>query len=338
MAAGTIPISMTQQLDVYAQPLAGGQLYIIQAGTVSTPQDAFQDVALTIKQPYPMSLDAAGRVPQFFLDNTINATVKIRLQDKNGVVQLAADNVLIIGPAGGTGGGGTPVDPSTVYQTGDIKLRYDIGVHPGASPGWVRANGLTIGSSTSGATMPENGTHGETQALFLHLYNKDLTLTVSGGRTGNALNDWTANKNIATPDFRGIVPGGLDGMGNTLASRLTSAYFGTDATILGAFGGTQSQLIAQNQLPNISPTFAGTSVVIPTETFSAITGTIAPPLACQTGLGTGAATGSGFATSTFTLHVTSVPAGTISSINGGVGPSGLVTVQPTKLCTIYLKL
>ena len=65
--AGTIPISMTQQFDIFGKPLAGGQLYIIQSGTVSTPQDAFQDTGLTILQPYPMTLDAGGRVPQFFL-------------------------------------------------------------------------------------------------------------------------------------------------------------------------------------------------------------------------------------------------------------------------------
>ena len=213
MAAGTIPISMTQQLDIYAQPLAGGQLYIIQAGTVSTPQDAFADVALTIKQPYPMTLDAGGRVPQFFLDQFggINATVKIRLQDKNGVVQLSSDGVLIIGPSGGTGGGpGTTVDPSTIYQTGDIKPRYGVGVHPGVTPGWVRCNGLTIGSATSGAS---ERAFADTQALFNYLWITDTSLVVVGGRGANAAADWTANKTIALPDWRGAVPSGLDGYG-----------------------------------------------------------------------------------------------------------------------------
>ena len=67
MSAGTIPISMTQQLDLYGQPLKGGELYIIVAGTVSTPQDAFARMSrlMTVKQPYPMALDAAARVPQF---------------------------------------------------------------------------------------------------------------------------------------------------------------------------------------------------------------------------------------------------------------------------------
>jgi hypothetical protein len=57
---GTIPLSMTQQFDVYGQPLAGAKLYLIQAGTVSTPQNGFQDLDLTIPLPNPITLDAAG--------------------------------------------------------------------------------------------------------------------------------------------------------------------------------------------------------------------------------------------------------------------------------------
>jgi len=73
--SGTIPLSMTQQFDVYGKPLAGGQLYLIQAGTVSTPQNGFQDSALTIPLPNPITLDAAGRIPQFFL---ADGSIKVR--------------------------------------------------------------------------------------------------------------------------------------------------------------------------------------------------------------------------------------------------------------------
>ena len=336
MAAGTIPISMTQQLDVYAQPLAGGQLYIIQAGTVSTPQDAFQDVALTIKQPYPMTLDAAGRVPQFFLDNTINATVKIRLQDKYGVVQLAADNVLIIGPAGGTGGGGTTVDPSTVYQTGDIKPRYGVGVHPGAIPGWVRCNGLTIGSSTSGASMPE-GARPECLALFQYLWNTDPNLAVTPTRGGSASADWTANKQIATPDFRGYALGALDDMGNSAAGRL-GAFF-ANATTLGAAGGVAGMTLAQNQLPNVTPAFSGsaTTINVTSSVNNILTGTIAGTQ-LSSGSGQGTATGSGFASNQVGSSGPFTPTGTVSSINGNVGQVGFGLISPRKLCTFYLKL
>ena len=77
--SGTIPLSMTQQFDVYGQPLSGGQLYIMQAGTVATPQNPYQDAALTILNPNPIILDAAGRIPQFFL---ADGYIKIRLTDK----------------------------------------------------------------------------------------------------------------------------------------------------------------------------------------------------------------------------------------------------------------
>jgi hypothetical protein len=76
MAAGTIPgISMTQQLDQFAKPLGGGKLFLIQAGTNSTPQNCFQDTALTLAYPNPITLDAAGRVPQLFC---ADGNIKIR--------------------------------------------------------------------------------------------------------------------------------------------------------------------------------------------------------------------------------------------------------------------
>src|SRR5215472_17929282 len=121
--SGTIPLELTQQLDEFGQPLSGGQLYIIQAGTVATPQNAYQDQALTIALPNPIVLDSAGRIPQFFL---ADEQIKVRLQDRYGVVKFVADNLLVIGPStGGGGGGGGSVDPTTVLQTGDIKVRYD---------------------------------------------------------------------------------------------------------------------------------------------------------------------------------------------------------------------
>lgn len=243
--AGTIPLSMTQQFDVYGKPLAGGQLYIIQAGTVSTPQDAFQDTGLTIKQPYPMTLDAAGRVPQFFV---ADGSVKIRLQDKTGVVQLAADSVLVIGPSAG-GGGGSTVDPTQLIQTGMMMFRHGVG----AISGFVRLNNLTVGSATSGATERANQ---DCQALFLLLW-PDLNLTVSGGRGASAAADWTANKTITTPDWRGYALSGLDDMGNAPSGRLTVAFFGNSPVVLGNPGGGESFTLASTHIPAVP--FSGTT-------------------------------------------------------------------------------
>jgi hypothetical protein len=322
--AGTIPISMTQQFNEYAQPLAGGQLYIIQAGTVSTPQDAFQDLALTIKQPYPMSLDAAGRVPQFFL---ADGTVKIRLQDAHGVVQLAADQVLVIGPSSGSGGGGGAIDPTTIYQTGDMKPRYGVGAHTG----WVRGNGLTIGSATSGATERANL---DCQALFQHLWGADSSLAVSGGRGGSGSADWTANKQLTLPDWRGYVMSALDDMGNTAANRL-GAFF-ANATTLGSAGGAPGMTITTSNLPPYTPA----ATLLDTRTWGVTS-------ANGAGLGTQSAPGSpptfqalAVSAGIPVVPVVTVTGGSISwtpTPQGGVStPFGLIS--PRKLVTFYLKL
>jgi hypothetical protein len=163
-AAGTIPFSLSQQFDSLGKPLANCFFYTIQAGTTSTPQTAYQDSALTLALPNPMRCDAAGRLPQFYLADGL---IKVRITDKNGVAQAypnganGIDNIQVIGPSGGGGGGGV-VDPTTILTTGDLKVSYGTGL----LSGFVRANGRTIGSATSGATERANA---DTNALFLSL-------------------------------------------------------------------------------------------------------------------------------------------------------------------------
>lgn len=237
--SGSISLSMSQQFDEYGKPLAGGLLYTIEAGTTSTPQNAYQDSALTLPWPNPIVLDAAGRIPQLFF---ADGSIKIRLTDSAGVQQLVADNVLVVGPSSGSGGGGS-VDATTVLATGDIKVKYGTGT----LSGFVRANGRTIGSASSGATERANA---DAQSLFEYLWGADANLSVSSGRGASANADWTANKTIALPDWRGRAIAGLDDMGNTAASRLTASYFGATATVLGAAGGTESHTLTQAQMPS----------------------------------------------------------------------------------------
>jgi hypothetical protein len=227
--AGTINLSLTQQLDEYGKPLSGGQLWIIQAGTVSTPQNAYQDSALSIPLPNPITLDAAGRIPQFFL---ADGQIKVRLQDKFGVVKFTQDNLLVIGPSAGGGGGGGSVDPTTVLQTGDIKIRYDTAI----LSGFVRCNGKTIGNASSGATELADAS---AQALFNFLWITDTALAVTpGGRGASANADWTANKQLALPDGRSRILAMLGDMGNADAGFWTGVTFTKgNSTTLGALGG-----------------------------------------------------------------------------------------------------
>ncbi len=313
MAAGTIPgISMTQQLDSQGRPLNGGKLYLIQAGTTSTPQNCYQDSGLTIAWPNPITLDSAGRVPQLFC---ADGSIKIRLTNSAGVQQLVADGLLVVGPSGG-GGGGSSVDPTTIAATGDMKVAYGTSV----LSGWVRANGRTIGSATSGATERANA---DCQALFQYLWGADANLAVSGGRGASAAADWAANKTIALPDWRGRALAGLDDMGNSAAGRLTATYFGTAATVLGATGGAESSSLVTANLPPYTPsgTIAGNTTL--------------PYLAsnAQTGSNNNVYAPSGTSGTIATSFV-----GTFTGSPQGGTSTAFKSVSPMMLTTIYLKL
>lgn len=248
--AGSISLSLSQQFDELGEPLAGGLLYFIEAGTTSTPQNAFQDYDLAITHPNPLTLDAAGRVPQLFF---ADGFIKIRLTNSDGVPQITADNILVVGPSSGSGGGGS-VDPTTVFQTGDVMwLDYQ-----GTRTGWVRDNGRTIGSATSGATERANA---DTSALFTYLWTNfsNTVCAVSGGRGASAAADYAANKTIALPDKRGYVHGGLDDMGNSAAGRYANVpVVSGDVLTAGSVIGEATHTLAKASLPTLIYTAAVT--------------------------------------------------------------------------------
>jgi microcystin-dependent protein len=335
--AGTIPLSLTQQFDEFGKPLSGGLLWIIQAGTVATPQQPYQDSGLSIVMPNPIPLDAAGRVPQFFL---ADGQIKVRLTDKNGVVQLARDGILVIGPSisGGGGGGGSSVDPTTILQTGMLALFYGIG----SVPGFVRANGRSIGNSSSGATERANS---DALALFLFLFAADPNLTLrnsSGGaipRTGSdavAATAWANARQLDLPDWRGRAIAGLDDMGNAAAGRLTASYWGGSGIVLGQSGGLESNLLDVTKIP----AHQHDAFVFDPGHFHTIQ---------QNSLGVGTGTSPNYFysfqaptptdTKTTGVRVRSTAGGAADDKTGLIG-GGLphANVQPTMLTTIYLKM
>jgi len=314
--AGTIPgFSLTPQFDQFGKIAPGCRLFCIQAGTTNAPQNSYQDSGLTILNPYPLIADSTGRLPQFFV---ADGTIKLRLTDSKGTQLFVGDNLLVVGASSG-GGGGSPVDPTTVMQTGQIALWYGIGIQSG----FVRANGRSIGSSLSSATERANA---DTQALYSFLWSADPNLAVSGGRGASAAADWSANKNLALPDYRGRAIAGLDDMGNSAAGRLTASYFGTAGTVLGAVGGAESVTMAAANL--IQHTHNNT-LTDP--------GHIHSYAASFGGAGLGGGNPGGYAAAYNTSSAT-----TGISINnapaGAASPTPMRTVQPTMVATIYLKL
>lgn len=318
--AGTVPgFSLVPQFDLSGKIAPGCKLYVIQAGTVSTPQNAYQDSGLTLLQPNPMTCDAAGRLPQWFV---ADGNIKLRLTDKNGVQIFVQDGLLVVGASSG-GGGGSPVDPTTVLTSCDMKVAYGTSV----LSGFVRANGRTIGNATSGATERANA---DTSALFACLYNADANLVVSGGRGASAAADFAANKTIALPDMRGRAMAGLDDMGNTAAGVLTGTNFGVTPTVLGAKGGAESHSVAQANLPNVSLSSASLSVAMVNADLVHRGSTAGMTYASGTG-------------GTLTVRPIDLTISTLSASISGTVPLGgsgtaLPTVSPLILMTIYIKL
>lgn len=316
-AAGSISLSLSQQFNSLGRPLNGGKLYFYVAGTTATPQSAYQDTALTIAYPNPITLDAAGRVPAFYL---ADGSIKIRLTDSAGVTQVVADNVLVIGASSG-GGGGSSVDATTILATGDFKLVYNTG----NLTGFVRCNGRTIGNATSGATERANA---DTSALFVALYTADTNLSVSGGRGASAAADYAANKALTLPDCKSRTLAGLSDMGGTDSGRLTTTYFGCTGLVLGCAGGAESTTLTAAQIPSITSTVSVTS---------ASSGIVAATIASTNfTFGNSGSTQAGSLLGVGAVAVTATSTGTGTSNN--TSGSAHRTVQPTILVTIYIKL
>lgn len=320
--AGTVPgFSLTPQFDATGTIAPGCKLYTQVAGTTSTPQTVYQDSALTISLPYPVLCDSSGRLPQWF---AADGQIKLRLTTASGTQVFVGDNLLVIGASSG-GGGGSPVDPTTIIATGDLKARYGTGV----LTGFVRANGRTIGSATSGATERANS---DTQALFEYLWDADANLTVSTGRGANAAADWTANKTIALPDWRGRAMAFLDDMGNSAAGRLTTTYFGTSPIVLGAASTfLESRTITTPNLPAYTPagSISNGAITFPNVAFA------------TDAVGGDAAIALGPLTSGTNLTAVLNPAQAATTFTGtaqGGTSTPFSVIPPTMLATIYVKL
>ena len=191
--------------------------------------------------------------------------------------------------------------------------------------GWLPCNSLTIGSASSGATSRANA---DTQALFYHLWNFS-SLTVSGGRGASAAADWSANKTITTPDFRGRVIAGLDTMGTTAAGRLTSTTITGGAETVGNSGGSQTVALTSDQ--NGAHSHSGSADVAGAHTHTV-------GLSASFQADSGSTVGRVIVTTSTTE--TSSAGNHTHTITVGSSGSGTAhnNVQPAMVCSIYIKL
>lgn len=236
MAGHIAGLGYSQRMDVNGDPLAGAKLYVYSAGT-STPASVYEDYSLSIEHSFPITADAAGIIPMFWV---ADGSYRVRLTDAAGNEVFDDDGIVAIGPSSGTGGGGGSTTPeAAIFQTGDMIW----GPISGTRSGWVRSNGRTIGSAASGATERASA---DTEELYAYLWNNfsNSLCAVSSGRGANAAADFAANKTIATLDMRDKGPFGLSDMGNTST--------GTLGTTAGGSGGASTVTLVQANLPNVN--------------------------------------------------------------------------------------
>jgi len=233
-------------------PYSGARASFFEASS-NTPIIVYQDYGLGTPHSNPVSADAYGRFPPIFIDETVGF-YRLRLTTSGGVVlplgedgYFDIDVLPVIGPVVGEGGGSeVPVDPNSVLTTGDVIWT------PAKTTraGFVRLNGRTVGSASSGAAERANADCEDLYA-FLWAQFADTICAVTSGRGANAAADWAANKPIALIDMRTKGPFGLDDMGNTALSGFTGITFALgSATTGGAAGGAARKTLATTEIPS----------------------------------------------------------------------------------------
>lgn len=243
MPASTWPGSRIPYIDEDQAPMVGAKLRFYNSGT-STPQTVYSDSGLSTPIAQPILADSRGMFTRIFLNPT-PGSYRVRLTDAEDAVIFDDDDIAVAQTATYVAPDAGSTSPSLLFKTGMLQPFYG----ETAPTGWVRANGRTIGSASSGATERANA---DCQDLFLHLWAVDSTLSVSSGRGGSAASDWAANKTIALPDarLRGII--GMASMGASAATIISSALFdgGENGDILGATVGVGSHVLTITELPS----------------------------------------------------------------------------------------
>lgn len=317
-SAGQWPQSRVQVIGTDGRPIVGAKATFYEGGT-STPLTTYSsysaadvDDGATGANPSPIETDGFGRFAPVYFNEDVEF-YRVRVTTSAGVVIYDDDVVPIIGPTVGEGGAEVPVDPNALLEAGDIKTRYGTGV----LEGFVRCNGRTIGSATSGATERANA---DTETLYAYLWGADTSLSVAGGRGANAAADYAANKALTLPDCRGRSLVAMDDMGASAAGVTTGL------TTLGEVMGSEDYTLLATDLPALTGTAASNGVhthTVPEQSGSASGGAVL-------------FTGNGVADGTITSSSDGAHTHTVTVNSGTADPISLLS--PLMGVTVYIKL
>lgn len=246
---------------------AGASIYFYTDNS-TTPLIVYQDAALTVPHAWPVIASAVGVFPPIYVPYV---TYRRRIQAADG--SLISDAGDIANPPPPSGGGGIVVTSDQIFQTGDPIWRLRVG----PMLGFVRMNGQTLGSLTSGATEYAAA---DAVSLFEYLWNRlpDYIAAVSTGRGASAAADFAANKTIVIPTMQGRLAAGLDDMGAAAANVLQvsttcSATNGLPTIVVASASGlARDMLVAIDEVfAGIITAISGTTVTLDTN-YAGVTG------------------------------------------------------------------
>jgi len=234
------PYSLQMLFDNDGAPAIGARAYFFATDTL-TPLTVYMDNGLVTPWGVSVQADGNGRMPAVYVDNSAAAAYRCRVDDVDGMnFQPLATIPMTVGT-----GAASAVDPASLMTTGMCHWTpLDM-----TMTGYVRLNGKTLGSASSGATERAAA---DTQALYQMLWAglADAVCPVTGGRGATSIADFTANKQMGLPDLRGRAAFGNDAMGGANSNRIGGSWTPAGATTPGASGGVASILIG---IPNLPP-------------------------------------------------------------------------------------
>ena len=317
MASVTWDKSRQTVFDGNGRIAPGAKAYFYEAGT-TTARVVYSDASLSTPHTQPVETDSAGRWPRVFLDY---GTHRERVTTRSGAVLWDDDNIENEAPATPAE---TTVSEDAVFQTGDFLYSS----RTGPRTGWVRANGGTIGSASSGATERANA---DTYDLYVHRWNTmpDSVAPVTGGRGATAAADFAANKAMVLADLHGRSFIGATTMGGTASTILSAITFTTGSSDqVGSTCGVATHALTSDQMPSHTHTATAT-VTDPGHSHSENS-------TSGTTTGGGAFPASNSALGTTGTAVTGISVA-VSNANTG-GGSAHPNVQPSVVATCYYKL
>ncbi len=237
MGGGMITLASSPTVDVGGH----GENFITISGSVTiTSFGANATVGQEKKVQFSGQLQLTYNPAAIITPGLVNITTNAG--DNCTVVYQGAGVWIVFGYSRGSFAAGFSLPTGATFWTPSANVSIS---------GAVRCNARTLGSAASGATELASATASN---LYAFLWNNlsNTAAPVSGGRGATAAADFAANKTIGLPDMRGNVPAGLDDMGNSAASRLTSLTMSPDGITPMATGGSQSLTFLQANLPSIN--------------------------------------------------------------------------------------